>query len=185
MRGNNCILPSNNIPLRYVLIMSTIIHLSKHLSKSEIYRQLMPQIQALMENSPQQWLANLGNFCAALKSHLPGFFWVGFYIRKNNELLLGPFQGPIACTRINIPQGVCGAAVAQMRTLIVPDVNAFPGHIACSSETKSEIVIPIIKNNWVMGVLDIDSDEPNHFDATDQKYLEDLTQLIDFTHVSI
>jgi GAF domain-containing protein len=125
-------------------------------NKEEAYKSLLPQIEALVSGE-QDLIANLGNICAALKSAF-SFWWVGFYLVKQNELLLGPFQGPIACTRIAIGKGVCGSSWQQAQTIIVADVEKFPGHSACSSASKSEIVVPIIINNHVIGVLDVDSD---------------------------
>src|SRR6187402_3168528 len=130
--------------------------------KVEIYQSLIPQINALIDGEPDL-VANLANVAAALKEQF-GWLWVGFYLVKKDELVLGPFQGPVACTRIRKGRGVCGASWAEARTLIVPDVERFPGHIACSSLSKSEIVIPILQNNEVVGVLDVDSEEYNHFD---------------------
>lgn len=143
-----------------------------HGSKEAIYTSLLPQINALIEGEPDL-IANLANITAALKEQF-GWLWVGFYLVKGNELVLGPFQGPIACTRIKKGRGVCGSAWQNATTLIVPDVEKFPGHIACSSLSRSEIVIPIIRNNIVLGVLDVDSEHLSHFDQTDQTYLEQL-----------
>src|SRR6476661_236908 len=134
-------------------------------SKQEIYDSLIPQIQGLLEGETDL-VANLANVAAALKEQF-GWFWVGFYLVKNGELVLGPFQGPVACTRIRKGRGVCGSSWAQAKTLIVPDVEKFPGHIACSSLSKSEIVVPIIRNGEVKAVLDVDSVELNSFDETD------------------
>jgi L-methionine (R)-S-oxide reductase len=148
-------------------------------TKEEKYKQLMPQIKALLEGEEDD-IANIANVCAALKYGLE-FFWVGFYLVKNNQLVLGPFQGPVACTRINIGKGVCGTAWQKKQTIIVPDVEKFEGHIACSAFTKSEIVIPIFnQNNTVIGVLDVDSDELNTFDAIDDKYLREILNLLFF-----
>lgn len=148
-------------------------------TKSEIYQSLIPQIQALIEGEPDQ-TANLANICAALKEQF-NWLWVGFYLVKPNaqgedELVLGPFQGPVACTRIKKGRGVCGAAWQQAQTLIVPDVEKFPGHIACSSLSKSEIVVPLIQNGIVVGVLDVDSELLDQFDETDKKYLEEIVK---------
>ncbi len=148
-------------------------------NKAEIYQSLIPQIKALMEGEPDL-VANLANIAAALKEQF-GWLWVGFYLVKNDELVLGPFQGPVACTRIRKGRGVCGAAWQQAQTLIVPDVEKFPGHIACSSLSKSEIVVPLIHNNDVIGVLDVDSELLDQFDETDQKYLEEIVSNIKFT----
>jgi GAF domain-containing protein len=147
-------------------------------SKTDQYQSLIPQIEALLHGEPDL-IANLANVAGALKEQFE-WFWVGFYLVKNNELVLGPFQGPVACTRIQKGRGVCGASWQQAETLIVPDVEKFPGHIACSSLSKSEIVIPIIRNGEVIGVLDVDSSEYDQFDTTDQKYLQTIVDLIRF-----
>lgn len=147
-------------------------------SKAEIYQSLIPQIKGLLEGEPDL-IANLANISAALKEQF-GWLWVGFYLVKNDELVLGPFQGPVACTRIKKGRGVCGAAWQNAATLIVADVERFPGHIACSSLSKSEIVIPLINNGEVMGVLDVDSAELDQFDDTDQKYLEEIVAILLF-----
>ena len=156
-------------------LMSESLTLDTTLTKAEQYRQLLPQIAALTTGEPDL-VANLANTAAALRQAF-GFFWVGFYLVKGDELVLGPFQGPIACTRIRHGKGVCGASWAQAKTLLVPDVEAFPGHIACSSDSKSEIVVPILKNGQVVAVLDVDSDQLNDFDQADQTALEQLMQL--------
>lgn len=153
--------------------MSENLSISKG-SKAEKYQELIPQLKALLGAENDQ-IANLANFAAALKETF-GFFWVGFYLVKENELVLGPFQGPIACTRIKKGKGVCGTSWDQGKTILVPDVDQFPGHIACSSLSKSEIVVPIIKNNEVTGVLDVDSDQINDFDEVDEKYLNELCE---------
>jgi L-methionine (R)-S-oxide reductase len=147
-------------------------------NKEEQYRSLLPQIKGLLEGEPDL-IANLANTAAALKEQF-AWFWVGFYLVKNDELVLGPFQGPVACTRIRKSRGVCGTSWAEALTLIVPDVNDFPGHIACSSLSRSEIVVPVIRNNEVVAVLDVDSEHVNHFDTTDQQYLEEIVALIQF-----
>lgn len=147
-------------------------------TKAEQYQSLIPQITGLLQGEPDL-VANLANVSAALKEQF-GWFWVGFYLVKDDELVLGPFQGPVACTRIKKGRGVCGSSWAQEKTLIVPDVEKFPGHIACSSLSKSEIVVPIIRNGQVLGVLDVDSDELDQFDETDQQNLEQILQLISF-----
>ncbi|MCO5239374.1 MAG: GAF domain-containing protein [Chitinophagaceae bacterium] len=141
-------------------------------SKAEQYQSLIPQIKALTEGETDL-IANLANIAAALKEQF-GWFWVGFYIVKADELVIGPFQGPVACTRIRKGRGVCGSSWEKAETIIVPDVEQFPGHIACSSLSKSEIVIPVIRNNTVVGVLDIDSSTYDQFDSTDQRYLEEI-----------
>ncbi|MFT4601567.1 MAG: L-methionine (R)-S-oxide reductase [Arenicella sp.] len=146
-------------------------------SREEVYKSLIPQIAALVEGE-EDFIANCANIAAALKQAF-GFFWVGFYFVKNQEeLVLGPFQGEIACTRIRIGKGVCGVAWENSDTVIVDDVDAFPGHIACSSASKSEIVIPIKKNEIVLGVLDVDSDSLADFSEVDKIYLERLALLI-------
>ncbi|MCD8176986.1 MAG: GAF domain-containing protein [Tannerellaceae bacterium] len=142
--------------------------------KKEIYESLLPQIEALIAGETDA-VANMANVAAALKQAFD-FFWVGFYIVKDDVLVLGPFQGPVACTRIRYGKGVCGTIWQEARTLLVPDVDQFPGHIACSSASKSEIVIPILQNGKVTGVLDIDSNTLNTFDETDKMYLEKLAE---------
>jgi L-methionine (R)-S-oxide reductase len=146
--------------------------------KQEQYLSLIPQVEALLYGETDL-VANLANICAALKEQF-NWFWVGFYLVKDNELVLGPFQGPVACTRIAKGKGVCGAAWLQGKTLIVPDVDAFPGHIACNSLSKSEIVVPLYHNNEIVGVLDADSEHLDRFDKTDAKYLEQIINLIRF-----
>ncbi|MBW0176811.1 GAF domain-containing protein [Sediminibacterium sp.] len=144
--------------------------------KEAQYVSLIPQIKALLEGETDL-VANLANIAAALKEQF-GWFWVGFYWVKNDELVLGPFQGPVACTRIRKRRGVCGTSWAEAKTLIVPDVEKFPGHIACSSLSKSEIVVPIIRNGEVLGVLDVDASELDQFDEVDQRYLEEIVKLV-------
>lgn len=144
--------------------------------KAAQYTSLIPQIKGLLEGEPDL-VANLGNVTAALKEQF-GWLWVGFYLVKGDELVLGPFQGPVACTRIRKNRGVCGSSWSQAATLIVPDVEAFPGHIACSSLSKSEIVVPLIRNGEVKAILDVDSEHLAHFDTTDQQYLEEIVALI-------
>ncbi len=141
-------------------------------TKSEQYEELLTQLKYLIGNETNI-IANLANVAAGLKEFF-GFFWVGFYLVDQNELVLGPFQGPIACTRIALGKGVCGAAWKNNQTILVPNVDEFPGHIACSSLSKSEIVVPIRKGNAIIGVLDVDSSELNDFDEIDKKYLEKL-----------
>ncbi len=147
-------------------------------TKQEQYQSLIPQIKALLDGEPDL-IANLANTVAALKEQF-GWFWVGFYLVKNDELVLGPFQGPVACTRIKKGKGVCGSSWLQKNTLIVPDVEKFPGHIACSSFSKSEIVVPVFQHGEVIAVLDVDSSEYDQFDSTDQEYLEQIVGLIQF-----
>ncbi|ADR21481.1 diguanylate cyclase [Marivirga tractuosa] len=156
--------------------MSESLLIDVNASKEEKYKALIPQINALVDGE-EDVVANLANVTAALKEAF-GYFWIGFYVVKNGELVLGPFQGPIACTRIQKGKGVCGSVWADAKTIVVPDVEAFPGHIACSSASKSEIVVPAFKNNEVALVLDIDSDELNTFDEIDQKYLEELMKTV-------
>ena len=147
-------------------------------NKEEQYQSLIPQIEALLYGE-SDLVANLANVAAALKEQFK-WFWVGFYLVKGNELVLGPFQGPVACTRIAKGRGVCGTSWANAETLIVPDVEKFPGHIACSSLSRSEIVLPLFANGEVAGVLDVDSSELNEFDETDAKYLEQIVNLLKF-----
>ena len=146
-------------------------------TKAEQYEALIPQIKGILEGEPDM-IANLANVCAALHQQF-NWLWVGFYLVKIDILVLGPFQGPVACTRIRMGKGVCGSSWEQQKTLIVPDVEAFPGHIACSSQSKSEIVVPLKKGNTIIGVLDVDSTQLDHFDATDQYYLEQITVLLE------
>jgi L-methionine (R)-S-oxide reductase len=147
-------------------------------NKADIYKSLNAQIFALIDGE-SDLIANLANITAALKEQF-GWLWVGFYLVKEEELVLAPFQGPIACTRIKKGRGVCGSAWEKAETLIVPDVQKFAGHIACSSLSKSEIVIPIVRNNVVVGVLDVDSELLNHFDEVDATYLEEIIDKIVF-----
>ncbi len=144
-------------------------------SKKELYENLIPQIAALIEGETDV-IANMANVSACLKDTF-NFWWVGFYRVLGDALVLGPFQGPLACTRISKGKGVCGTAWQQAKTVIVPDVDAFPGHIACSSLTKSEIVVPIINKGVVTAVLDIDSERAGNFDETDKFYLEKMADL--------
>jgi len=157
--------------------MAENLIIAQSTSKEERYQVLVPQIEALTAGEPDL-IANLSNIAAALRQTM-NFFWVGFYIVKNNELVLGPFQGPIACTRIAFGKGVCGASWKEGRTIIVPDVDEFPGHIACSSDSKSEIVLPAMKNGEVALVLDVDSDQLNDFDETDKLYLSKVISMIE------
>jgi GAF domain-containing protein len=147
-------------------------------SKTEQYQTLLPQIKALTEGEPDL-VANLANITAALKEQF-GWLWIGFYLVKADELVLGPFQGPVACTRIKKGRGVCGTSWAEARTLIVPDVEKFPGHIACSSLSRSEIVVPVIRNNEVVAVLDADSDTLDMYDETDQRFLEEIVSWVEW-----
>ncbi|CAN5817880.1 GAF domain-containing protein [soil metagenome] len=157
--------------------MSESLTIDQHLTKEEKYRSLLPQIEALISGETDL-MANLANTMAALKFGM-GFFWVGVYLAKEGELVLGPFQGPVACTRIPFSKGVCGACYTRRETIVVPDVEQFPGHIACSSDSKSEIVLPVFRGEEVAMVLDVDSDRLNDFDETDQQYLERLARMIE------
>ncbi len=152
------------------------ISIAQGIGKQATYQQLLPQIEALIGDEPDL-TANLANTVAALH-HTFKFWWTGFYLVQNNQLVLAPFQGPVACTRINFGKGVCGTAWQQKQTLIVPDVEKFEGHIACSSATQSEIVVPVIIDGEVVAVLDIDSLHLNNFDETDKTYLEQIALFI-------
>ena len=146
-------------------------------NKAEQYQSLIPQIQAIVADESDV-IANLANICAALKQQF-NWFWIGFYLVKDNELVLGPFQGPIACTRIGKGRGVCGTAWQQQKVMIVPDVEQFPGHIACNSDSKSEIVLPVMKQNKCVAVLDIDSDALDSFDEVDAEYLKQIVAIVE------
>ena len=156
--------------------MAEELSISTELSKNEKYEVLIPQISALIEGETSI-VANLANVSAALRQTF-GFFWVGFYLVDGDELVLGPFQGEIACTRIGFGKGVCGAVWKEKQTIIVPNVDEFPGHIACSSASQSEIVIPIISNNKIIAVLDVDSHILNDFDEDDKFGLEKIANLL-------
>ncbi len=145
-------------------------------SKQDQYESLLPQIASLIQFESDT-VANLANVAAALKQQF-NWLWVGFYLVKEEELVLGPFQGPVACTRIKKGKGVCGSAWERAETILVPDVEQFPGHIACSSSSRSEIVVPLISGGTVFGVLDVDSEKLAHFDETDQHYLEQLARIL-------
>ena len=147
-------------------------------TKQQQYESLLPQIKAVVEDEADL-IANLANTCACLKEQF-NWLWVGFYIVKDNELVLGPFQGPLACTRIKKGKGVCGMSWAKKETLIVPDVNAFPGHIACSSLSLSEIVVPVIRNGEVVAVLDVDSEKYGEYDEVDRRFLEEVVEYLNF-----
>lgn len=157
--------------------MAEDLNISQGLNREDTYVEIIPQIEALI-TSETDLIANLANISAALKEAF-GFFWIGFYIVKENELVLGPFQGPVACTRIQKGKGVCGLAWKGKKNFIVPDVDEFPGHIACSSLSKSEIVLPALKNNEVQLILDIDSDQLNDFSELDEKYLMQIIKLVE------
>lgn len=152
------------------------ISIAQGIGKQATYQQLLQQIEALIGDEPDL-TANLANTVAALH-HTFKFWWTGFYLVQNNQLVLAPFQGPVACTRINFGKGVCGTAWQQKQTLIVPDVEKFEGHIACSSATQSEIVVPIIVGGEVLAVLDVDSEHLNNFDETDKTYLEQIGAMV-------
>ena len=157
--------------------MAEVLVMAQGLTKEEKYKSLIPQIKSLLGNEPDM-IANMANLSAALKQAFD-FFWVGFYRVIGSELVLGPFQGPVACMRIRPGQGVCGTAWNEQKTLIVPDVDQFPGHIACNAASRSEIVIPVEnKEGNVVGVLDIDSSTLNAFDETDARYLNEMLQIL-------
>ena len=160
--------------------MAENLLLSPGLNKKERYKELIPQINAIVEDETDL-VANLANLAAILKEGL-GYFWVGFYLFKENMLVLGPFQGPLACTRIAMGKGVCGTAAEKMKPIVVPDVHEFPGHIACSSLSKSEIVVPLVKNGQTVLVLDIDSESYNSFDETDVIFLQQILNIIELKH---
>lgn len=158
--------------------MSEEIIIDKNSTKEEKYLALLPQISSLLK-SEKDITANMANVAAVLKEAFD-FFWVGFYVVRETQLVLAPFQGPVACTRINFGKGVCGTAWKEAKTILVPDVDQFPGHIACSSLSKSEIVVPILKDDKVAAVLDVDSDELDHFDSIDERYLNEIVSLLHF-----
>jgi L-methionine (R)-S-oxide reductase len=157
--------------------MAEDLIIEKNAGKEVQYKSLIPQIKALFSGE-DDLIANLANVAAALKAQF-GWFWVGFYLVKGEELVLGPFQGPVACSRIKKGKGVCGASWQQNITLIVPNVDEFPGHIACASASKSEIVLPLYRGGTLIGVLDVDSEHLAHFDAIDAKYLKEIISLLD------
>jgi len=157
--------------------MAEDLTIAKTGTKEEQYLSIIPQIEALLYGETDL-IANLANVCAALKEQF-GWFWVGFYLVKNGELVLGPFQGPVACTRIKLGKGVCGTSWQKAETIIVPDVDQFPGHIACASASKSEIVLPLYNGENIIGVLDVDSEYLSHFDEVDSKYLNKIIRLLD------
>ncbi|TDG34978.1 GAF domain-containing protein [Pedobacter changchengzhani] len=156
--------------------MAEDLTINRTATKAEQYETLIPQIEGLLHGE-DDFIANLANVSAALKEQF-NWFWVGFYLVKNEQLVLGPFQGPVACTRIHKGKGVCGASWAQEKTLIVPNVDEFSGHIACASASKSEIVLPLIKDGEVIGVLDVDSEFLNHFDEIDNTYLAQVIAIL-------
>lgn len=162
--------------------MTEEIYIDPALSKEEKYKSLLPQLKSLA-GGEEDMIANVSNIVAALKYSFNNFFWAGVYFKKGNDLVLGPFQGPVACTRMTIPNGVCGQAADKKETIIVPDVNAFPGYIACNPLSKSEIVCPIFTNiegnkDEVAAVLDLDSDKLDAFDDTDKFYLEQVCLIL-------
>jgi GAF domain-containing protein len=157
--------------------MAESLVVNKESSTEEKYRLLVKQIKNLL-NKNENIISNLSNFTAALKQTFDKISWVGFYIYDGKKLYLGPFQGKIACTEIQIGSGVCGTSAEKRDSIIVPDVDKFPGHIACDVDSKSEIVVPIVKNDKLWGVLDLDSTEYNSFDLTDKKYLEELVNYL-------
>jgi GAF domain-containing protein len=161
--------------------MAEEIKISPSTDKRTRYEELIPQVRALIAGETDL-IANLSNIASALKYGMD-FFWVGFYLVKNNELVLGPFQGPVACTRIAEGKGVCGTAMKTGESIIVPDVNSFPGHIACSSDAKSEIVLPAKREGKVILVLDVDSEFPGHFDETDREYLGKIIGLVENIYI--
>ena len=163
--------------------MAENLHILQTGNKEEKYRILIPQLESLI-GAEKDLIANLANTAAALHQTFR-FFWVGFYFVKENELVLAPFQGPIACTRIQYGKGVCGTAWKLGITIIVPDVDQFPGHIACNTQSKSEIVVPLFSNGTIIGVLDIDSDQLNSFDATDRFYLEKICNIVAYNQLKI
>lgn len=156
--------------------MAETLTVTESASKAEQYRSLLPQLSALVSDETNR-VANLANLAAALRQTF-GFFWVGFYLVEGDELVLGPFQGDIACTRIGFGKGVCGAAWQEATTQWVPDVDAFPGHIACSSQSRSEVVVPILVHDEVVAVLDVDSDRLNDFDEQDLEGLQNVATLV-------
>jgi L-methionine (R)-S-oxide reductase len=160
--------------------MAESLILPQSTARKDIYETVLPQIRALIEDEPDM-IANLANIAAVLKEAF-GFFWVGFYVMREGELVLGPFQGPLACTRIRMGKGVCGTSAQQQKTLLVPDVDQFPGHIACSSDSRSEIVVPLIHDGECKMVLDVDSHLLDDFSAVDQHYLEEMMALVSATH---
>lgn len=156
--------------------MAETLFIPESYEKTEVYQALVPQLESMMHHE-SDLIANLANIAAALKQAF-GFFWVGFYLVKGNQLVLGPFQGPIACTRIDFDKGVCGACYRARHTIVVPDVDAFPGHIACSSASRSEIVVPVFRHGEVVMLIDVDSDQLDAFDEQDRQGLEQIAALI-------
>ena len=157
--------------------MAESLSFSRTADRATVYSEIVPQIAALIDGEPNV-IANLANVAAVLKQAF-GFFWVGFYLAKEGELVLGPFQGPLACTRIKFDQGVCGHAYSTRKTVIVPNVDEFPGHIACASASRSEIVIPIMKGDRCVGVLDVDSDRLDDFSEADSDGLGRVVRIVE------
>ena len=157
--------------------MAEEISIDKHLAEEERYRLLNSQLKSLLVKE-DNLISNLSNFTAAIKDTFEKVSWVGFYLFDGQKLFLGPFQGKVACTSIEIGKGVCGTSASKKETLIVPDVDKFPGHIFCDSNSKSEIVVPLIQNNKLLGVLDLDSHDYNSFGIIDKKYLEEICKFL-------
>ncbi|MCU0364500.1 MAG: GAF domain-containing protein [Ignavibacteriaceae bacterium] len=157
--------------------MSQEISIDKHVAEEERYRLLISQLKSLLSKE-DNLISNLSNLTAAIKETFEKVSWVGFYLFDGQRLFLGPFQGKVACTNIKIGKGVCGTSAEKRETIIVPDVDKFPGHIACDSGSKSEIVIPLIQNNRLLGVLDLDSHEYNSFGNTDKEYLIEICRFL-------
>jgi L-methionine (R)-S-oxide reductase len=157
--------------------MAETLEIDKKLTTEETYKNLIPQLKSLLSKESKQ-VTNLANLAAALKQTFDKISWVGFYLFDSDKLYLGPFQGKIACTEIALGKGVCGRAAIEKQTIIVPNVNEFPGHILCDPDSKSEIVIPIIKNKLLFGVLDIDSSDYNSFNKIDEKYLNEICDFL-------
>jgi len=156
--------------------MAEDLTITTSIDKAEQYQSLIPQIKGLITGETDQ-VANLANVTAALKEQF-NWFWVGFYLVREDELVLGPFQGPVACTRIKRGKGVCGSSWERAEVIVVPDVDEFPGHIACASASRSEIVLPVYKGTEIIGVLDVDSEHLAHFDEVDAKYLQEILELL-------
>ena len=157
--------------------MTEEIRIGKHLAEEERYRLLVSQLKVLLSKE-DNLISNLSNFTAAIKDTFEKVSWIGFYLFDGQKLYLGPFQGKVACTNIEIGKGVCGTSAEKRETIIVPDVDKFPGHIACDSNSKSEIVIPLIKDDRLLGVLDLDSHDYNSFGKTDKEYLEEICKFL-------
>jgi len=174
-KGNNDFQHQKCCYCPYICLMAEQLIFSSD-DKQQRYEELLPQLKALIQGETNL-IANLANVAAALNMAF-GHLWTGFYVVDGEQLVLGPFQGPIACTRISYGRGVCGTAWKEAKTIVVPDVEAFPGHIACSSLSKSEIVVPVTRNGKVVAVLDVDSENLNTFDTVDQEYLEKICECV-------